>query len=115
MATEEHNIQSRIQIALSKAGYKVFRTNVGTVETKDGRYFKTGLPKGFPDLMGFTPDNYIYFIEVKTPTGTASKAQKDFHKMLQKQNVIHGIARSPEDALKIVKGELVGYGFEDWS
>jgi len=26
--------------------------------------------------------------------------------------IIHGIARSPEDALKIIDEELVGFGFE---
>lgn len=31
--------------------------------------------------------------------------------MLTRSGIIHGIARSPEDAVKIVKEELIGYGF----
>jgi len=32
--------------------------------------------------------------------------------MLTNHGIIHGIARSPEDALKIIDEELVGYGFK---
>ena len=41
-----------IQIALSEYAI-VFRINVGTGQTKDGRHFTTGVPKGYSDLSGF--------------------------------------------------------------
>ena len=65
MASEEHSIQKEIQVALSQHKCSVFRTNVGKVMTIDHRWFDTGLPQGFPDLMGYRwVDNQIFFIEV---------------------------------------------------
>lgn len=113
MMTSEHEIQKKIQLALSAHKCSVFRANVGKVLMKDNRWFDTGLPKGFPDLMGFRwVDNQWFCIEVKNETGKPRSDQIRFHEFLQSHNVIHGIARSPKDALMIVDGGLVGYGYE---
>lgn len=109
---EEACIQDSIRVALAQAGYIVFRANVGKVKQADGRWFDTGLPKGFFDLFGFEHDNgKIFFLEIKNEKGRVREDQKQFHRMLTKYGIIHGVARSPEDALKIVSEELVGYGF----
>ncbi|HER8705353.1 TPA: VRR-NUC domain-containing protein, partial [Streptococcus pyogenes] len=50
--TTESLIQNQIRVVLSRAGHMVFRANVGKVKTADGRFFDTGLPKGFCDLFG---------------------------------------------------------------
>lgn len=34
--------------------------------------------------------------------------------MLTKRRIIHGIARSVDDALKIIDEELIGYGFKNY-
>lgn len=34
--------------------------------------------------------------------------------MLTSHNIIHGIARSVDDARMIVEGALIGYGFDDY-
>lgn len=108
----EHTIQKKIQLALSKNQCTVFRANVGKIHTPDGRFFSTGLPSGFPDLVGFRWfDGKIFFIEVKNAKGRPRADQVAFHKMLQSHNIIHGIAQSTSDALMIVQGGLVGYGF----
>lgn len=108
----EHTIQKEIQVMLSQHQCSVFRTNVGKMKLSDGRWFDTGLPKGFPDLMGFRwSDNQWFCIEVKNATGKLRTDQIRFHEFLQSKKVIHGIARSKEEALKIVEGGLVGYGF----
>nr|DAF07546.1 MAG TPA: Nuclease [Caudoviricetes sp.] len=105
--TKEQAIQDSIRVALAEHGYIVFRTNVGKVKTADGRWFDTGLPSGFPDLMGYKPDNgKIYFIEVKTPIGQRRKDQVDFADGLRDKNVIYGVARSANEAVKIVRDEL---------
>lgn len=104
---KEQVIQDGIRVALAEHGYIVFRTNVGKVKTVDGRWFDTGLPSGFPDLMGYKPDNgRIFFIEVKTPIGHRRKDQVDFANRLHDKNVIYGVARSAEQALDIVDYEL---------
>ena len=89
MAGEEHNTQKEIQVALSRHKCSVFRTNVGKVQTIDHRWFDTGLPQGFPDLMGFRwVDNQIFFIEVKSKTGKPRPDQLRFHKFLESHDVI---------------------------
>ena len=55
-----------------------------------------------------------FFIECKNETGKPRDVQIKFHRLLQKHNIIHGIARSVDDALKIIDKELVGYGFEKY-
>lgn len=103
----EAAIQDSIRVALAQAGYVVFRTNVGKVKTADGRWFDTGLPTGFPDLMGYKPENgRIFFIEVKTPIGHRRKDQVVFANGLRGKNVIYGVARSADEAVTIVQDEL---------
>lgn len=100
--TEEHAIQNEIRIALSKYA-TVFRANVGSGVTYDGRHFETGLPKGFSDLFGFRhSDGRIFFIEVKTPKGKVSKAQENFLKQMRNYGAIAGVARSVDDAIRII-------------
>lgn len=100
--TEEHAIQNEIRIALSEYA-TVFRANVGSGVTYDGRHFETGLPKGFSDLFGFRhSDGRIFFIEVKTPKGKVSKAQENFLEQMQNYGAIAGVARSADDAIRII-------------
>lgn len=100
--TSEHLIQNQIRVALSKAGYMVFRANVGKVRTSDGRFFDTGLPKGFSDLFGFRPDGQIFFIEVKNEKGRVRPEQTKFMEVMEQRGALVGVARSVEDALGIV-------------
>lgn len=102
--TEEHKIQNEIRLALS-GPCVIFRINVGVVKTPDGRYFDTGVPKGFSDLFGFRKsDGKAIFIEVKTAKGRASPHQLNFIEQMKKNGAIAGICRSAEDALKLVNG-----------
>lgn len=100
----EHKIQNDIRVALSSAGHIVFRANVGKVRMADGRYFDTGLPKGFSDLFGFRPDGQIFFIEVKNKKGRVRPEQKKFLEVMRAKGALVGVARSVEDALEIVNG-----------
>lgn len=99
----EHDIQSAIRMKLSELGYCVFRINVGRFKTSDGRWFDTGLPKGFSDLMAVKAGK-VYFIEVKNETGKPSPEQLNFIKQMQERyGCAAGIARSVDDAVRIVK------------
>lgn len=117
--TSEHYIQNQTMVALAAHDCDVYRANVGQVPLRDAngkflRMFKTGLPNGFSDLFGFKhSNNKIFFIEMKDAKGRPREDQIRFHNHLMELNAIHGIARSPEDALKIIDEELVGYGFND--
>ena len=102
--TEEHRIQNEIRLALADSCI-LFRMNVGTGYTQDGRYFSTGVPKGFSDLFGFRKsDGRAVFIEVKTPKGRPTDQQKAFLSAMQKAGAIADICRSAEDARKLIEG-----------
>ena len=131
MASEEHEIQKEILVALSQHNFTVQRINVGkgfmirygqiVKQLPNGNYeirgplnyFDAGASKGHPDLYGFRwVDGKIFYIEVKSKIGKPSEDQIRFHNMLTSHNIIHGIARSVQDALMIVDGGLCGFGYD---
>lgn len=98
----ETDLQNSIRLALSEKNI-IFRANVGLFYTKDGRMINSGLPKGFSDLFGFRKkDGKLFFLEIKTKTGKLRKEQKHFLEEMKKYNVIAGVARSIEDAERII-------------
>ena len=98
----EHDTQNLIRIKLSELGYAVFRINSGKVRMADGRWFDTGVPKGFSDLMA-VKDGKVYFLEVKTDKGKASKEQLNFLAVMRdRYGCVTAIVRSVEDAVRIV-------------
>lgn len=100
--TEEHKIQNEIRAAVSEYCV-IFRINVGSGYTADGRRFHTGVPAGFSDLFGVRKaDGKAVFIEVKTPKGKPSKKQLHFLEQMQKQGAIAGICRSAAEAVQLV-------------
>lgn len=132
MAQRETDLMRQIEIDLCRetAGrVKVFRTNVGEFWTGQeiirtdggGVYipkayrFDTGLPKGFSDLFAVVPTvitpellgrtlAQAAFIEVKTPTGRLRPEQEQFLAVMRATGARAGVARSPEDAIRIVTG-----------
>lgn len=100
----EHDIQNSIRLKLSELGYAVFRANVGKFQTKDGRWFDTGLPKGFSDLFAIK-NGKIYFLEVKAETGKPTAEQLNFLAVMRdRYGCVTGIVRSVEEAVKLVDG-----------
>lgn len=101
----EHDIQNSIRNSTTDIAV-LFRGNVGSGFTYDGRHFDTGLPKGFSDLFGFRKsDGRAVFIEVKTETGRVRPEQVNFIQKMQVYGALAGIARSVEDARKIILQE----------
>ena len=102
--TEEHRIQNEIRLALADTCV-MFRINVGKGYTPDGRYFDTGVPRGFSDLFGVRKaDGRAVFIEVKTAKGRPTDQQKNFLETMRKNGAIAGVCRSSEEAVQLVKG-----------
>ena len=99
----ETDIMNLIRVKLSEIGLTVFRANVGKIKLSDGRWFDTGLPKGFSDLFA-VKDGKAYFIEVKKPGGTVSPEQINFIDQMKKHGCIAGIAHSVEEAVELVNG-----------
>lgn len=102
MLESEHKIQNDIRVGLTSAGHIIFRANVGRVRMADGRFFDTGLPKGFSDLFGVRSDGRAFFIEVKNKTGRVRPEQEKFIERMRASGALAGVARSVEDALRIV-------------
>ena len=100
----EKDIQNAIRLGVNDLAV-TFRANVGKLYTDDGRMIATGLPKGFPDLFGYRKsDGKIIFIEVKTAKGRLRPEQEKFLQTVQKDGCIAGVARSVEDARRIIQG-----------
>lgn len=113
----EKDIQNTIRAGLSPYGI-VFRTNSGEFWQGQRVYSKEfkqevlinitkvmGLPKGFSDLL-FVGKGYTAFIEVKNLTGKPTPEQLNFIKIMQSYGHRAGIARSVEDALKIINERI---------
>lgn len=116
MKKSELTIQNEIRLALSDAGVPAFRNNVGAYKSPKGHYITFGVgEKGGSDLICITPVmitpdmvgkkiGVFTAIEVKTPTGRPTKEQEKFIDAVLRFGGYAGIARSPDDALKITKG-----------
>jgi len=99
----EHDFQNYVRKELSKLGYITFRANVGKIKMADGRWFDTGLPKGFSDLM-ILKNGILNFAELKTINGKPSKDQLNFINQMIKNGFNAGIARNMDDIFKIIGG-----------
>jgi hypothetical protein len=98
----EHQIQNEIMLALSKNGCTIARSNAGRAYSKTGAVIAL-FPKGWPDLTGFRhSDGKIVLVEVKNDKGRLREDQKKFAERFANLPILYGVARSAEDALKIV-------------
>jgi hypothetical protein len=99
--TTEAAIMRHILVALSDAGCLAWRANVGRFRMEDGRWFDTGLPVGFSDIMGIAPDGRPLFVEVKKPGGRVSVQQQRFIEAVRSRGARAGVAYSVADAQRI--------------
>lgn len=109
----EHTIQDLIRLELSKHGL-VFRTNAGSAW--GGKYVNVPhlgnvilnpqkielLPKGFSDLLFVGTDGRVAFVECKDDKGKLRPEQERFLNLMRSYGHRAGVARSVDDALKII-------------
>jgi hypothetical protein len=98
----EHDFQNQVRLELSELGYITFRTNVGKIKTQDKRFFKTGLPNGFSDLICLK-DGKTYFIELKVGRNKPTKAQLNFIEQMKTAGFSAGVAYNMDDIKKILE------------
>ncbi len=112
MASEQ-TIQQQIRLTCSRGPVRLHRNNTGTLRDQHGRPVQFGLAKGSADLIGWTTriitadmvgQRIAVFtsIEVKTPAGRVSPEQRQWLEAVQAAGGIAGVARSVDDALRIV-------------
>ncbi len=100
---KESDILRACMIALSEAGCTVWRQNVGVLRNENGVPIRFGLCVGSSDLIGITPDGRFLAIETKTAKGRIRPEQQRFIDAVREKGGIAGIARSPEDALDLLR------------
>ncbi len=118
MGKSEHRIQDEIRLGVcEQTPFLCFRCNAGSawggklVNTKEyGPVIMNPrkiqlMPEGFSDLLCFGPNATAVFIEVKDDTGKTREAQDRFLAAMQRLGFKAGVARSVEDAIKIIEGE----------
>lgn len=67
-----------------------------------------GAPAGTSDLIGCRrSDGRFIAIECKTPNGRVQPEQEQFIAAMREAHALAGIARSEEDAIKILTGETI--------
>ena len=127
----EHLTQQQILLAHGSGSVRLWRNNVGTgwagqaakvtpgnlraiaqalrpgdVVIRQGRPLHAGLCVGSSDLIGYRQvDGLAQFValEVKSPTGRATKEQSQFLEHIQVAGGLAGIARSVDDAAAILR------------
>lgn len=100
----ETDLMNEIRLYLSSVGYVVFRANVGKVKLSDGRWFDTGLPRGFSDLFAIK-DGKICFFEVKVYPNKPSAEQLNFCCQMRLKGCKCGVVYSLEDVKKLIMGD----------
>lgn len=126
----EATLQRRIMLALTRAGARVFRNNVGNgylgelvtvlpngdAVLRNWRRVQFGLTPGSGDLIGWRPltikPEHVGYplavftsVEVKAPGGRVTPTQRDWHAAVRANGGIAAIARSEDDALDRVLRE----------
>jgi hypothetical protein len=75
----EAEILREVQIAISNAGHRVFRNNIGVARDERGNYIRYGVCNpGGSDLIGWTVDGRFLAVEVKSEKGRLTKPQLRF-------------------------------------
>ena len=114
MSKSEHRIQDEIRLALSEHGI-VLRLNSGKfwqgrrVWSNEFQQYVLvdlrpvqGCPPGTSDLL-FIGENNVAFIECKDDKGKLRSEQERFIRIMHSCGHRAGVARSPEEALEIIK------------
>lgn len=98
-------------ILLALQPYGVFwRNNSGMATHANGHPVRFGLTRGAADIIGLRHDGRFVAIEVKTKTGRVSKPQDTFLCRVRECNGIAGVARTPEEAIRITMQHDVTIG-----
>ena len=100
--TREGALMRRIMLALSEAGARVWRNNVGFATYKNGVVVKYGIGNpGGSDLIGLYNGRFLA-IEVKNPGENPTAGQVRFIEGIKAAGGVAGVARSVEDAITLL-------------
>ena len=103
MQTPEVRLMKEIQLWCGKHDFIAFHTNVGKVKMYDGRFFDTGLPKGWPDLMILTDKGKVIFCETKIHPRKATPEQLNTIRVLTERGFLAFVCYSLEEFVKTLE------------
>jgi hypothetical protein len=102
----EQAIIREIMLAVTKAGGRLWRNNVGQLQDINGRWVQFGVCNpGGSDLIGFTADGRFLAVEVKAGKTPTTGPQERFIEAVNKAGGVGVIARSVGDVM-----EALSYG-----
>ncbi|NBU59291.1 MAG: hypothetical protein EBS23_05895 [Betaproteobacteria bacterium] len=107
MSTHEADRYRPILLALSKAGHRVFRNNVGVARYPTATVVY-GLAPGSSDLIGWTNTGAFLAIEVKTERGRLTDKQHAFLTAVRAAGGCGDCARTPDDAMEAIAAWATG-------
>jgi len=99
LATPEKNLTNEIRLICGQNNILAFDVNTGGGELVRGGYFRSGLPRGFPDLLIFYGKGKVAFLEAKIKPNRPSKEQLDFIKYMKNRGYLAGVVWSVDDFL----------------
>jgi hypothetical protein len=117
MANQETIVQNEIRLAISSPSVRMFRNNTGSLKDENGRRVSFGLCAGSSDLIGWSTREItsdmvgkkvavFTAIEIKTAKGRVSESQQNFINAVRNFGGIAGVARSVDDAKKMLESDL---------
>lgn len=110
MATEKEIQNDILRCFATTDSIRLWRINVGTYLTQDGRRMVRSAPVGHPDLCGFLMHGRALYIEVKRPGKKLTVEQYAFARTAGRFGALHIVASSVEDVERALRME--GYAVE---
>lgn len=95
--TPEKILSKQIQAVCGENNIICFDVNVGGGQLITGSYFRTGLPRGFSDLLLFTSNGKTAFIETKIKPSKPTQEQINFINTMKKRGFIAGVVYDIND------------------
>lgn len=110
--TPEQALDKEIMIECGKRGWMCFHTNVGKIRFYDHiqgkeRFFDTGLPPGWPDLLILTKNGKSIFCETKIHPRKPTKDQVAMINNLKQRGFNAFVAYTLEEFKENIKDEKI--------
>ena len=105
--TPEQVLDKKIMLWCGQHNWLCFHTNVGKIKfydekQKEWRYFDTGLPVGWPDLMILTDNGKVIYCETKIHPRKPTKEQLNTIDVLVKRGFLAFVCYSVEQFIEEV-------------
>lgn len=104
MQTPEQRLTKQIMIWCGEHDILCHHLNVGQFKLPDGRYFNTGIPKGFPDLQ-LIGHGWVAYVETKIHPRKPTSEQLAWLELLNKRNIPATCVYSLEEFVDFIKSK----------